>query len=158
MTTTHNTQVSNDPPCNERDRGSALTMVLALMVVGSLAVFALLNLATVLFMNRPPIEIRDRTFWSAKSAVSIAMVEQATFGPNGCYDGYKTFQLNGFTSSVTCQAEAPLTTGRGRYALVTTGNVPTVTPVNGVGATAPMKTISGKAFVNGGRIDAVPRT
>jgi len=142
------------PGKSERDRGSVLTMVLALMVVGSLAVFALLNLATVLFMNRPPIEVRDRTFWSAKSAVSIAMVEQATFGPNGCYDDYKEFMLNGFASAVSCQADPPVTSGRGRYAIVTTSNDPNSSQLRGLGAGAAVKTISGKAFVNAGRIDA----
>ncbi len=138
----------------DRDRGSVLTMVLCLMVVGSLAVFALLNLATVLFMNRPPIEIRDRTFWSAKSAVSIAMVEQASYGPNGCYDGYKVFTLNGFAATVSCQADAPVTSGRGRFAVVTTSNDPNTSQLRGVGPGAAIKEISGSAFVNAGRIDA----
>ena len=66
------------PTTADRRRRSRidLPMILALMVIGSLAVVALLTFATTLFINRPPIEVRDRTFWSAKSAMSMAMVVQ----------------------------------------------------------------------------------
>jgi hypothetical protein len=140
-----------------RDDGSVLTMVLALMVVGSLAVFALLNLATVLFMNRPPIEVRDRTFWSAKSAVSMAMVMQASHGPNGCYDPYRTETLNGFTATVSCTAQPAFTSGRDRYAIVTTSNVPSARPLRGQGPGAIIKPISGNVFLNAGLIDDTSR-
>ena len=85
-----------------RDEGAVLPMILALMVVGSLGVLALLTFATTLFNNRPPIEVRDRTFWTAKSAMGMAMTLQREHGPDGCYQSTDSFEMNGFTANVTC--------------------------------------------------------
>jgi len=140
-------------PDTARDRGSVLPLVLALMVVGSLSVVALLTFATTLFTNRPPIEVRDRTFWSAKSAMSMAMVLQNAHGPDGCYESTDSFTLNGFTANVTCAEGASFATGRGRYAVITTGNDATRRQFVGRGVGATVKPITGPIFVNGGIVD-----
>ncbi len=120
-----------------RDHGSVLTMILALMVVGSLAVLSLLTFATTLFTNRPPIEVRDQTFWSAKSAMSMAMTLQREHGPDGCYQATDSFTLNGFTANVTCTPTGQyFGTGRGRFAVITTSNDPTTVSLAGRGAGA----------------------
>jgi hypothetical protein len=145
----HETQLEPQRP---RDEGSVLPMILALMVVGSLAVVALLTFATTLFMNRPPIEVRDQTFWSAKSAMSMAMTLQREHGPDGCYQPTDSFVLNGFTAQVTCTPTGNyFGTGRGRYAVITTDNDPSVVQLAGRGPTAAgAKSITGNVFVNGG--------
>jgi hypothetical protein len=140
-----------------RDEGSVLPMILALMVVGSLGVLALLTFATTLFTNRPPIEVRDRTFWTAKSAMSMAMTLQREFGPDGCYQSTDSFAMNGFTANVTCTPTGNyFGTGRGRFGLISTSNDPNVVPVAGRGAAAAPKPITGDVFVNGGGFG--PRT
>jgi hypothetical protein len=127
-------------------------MILALMVVGSLGVLALLTFATTLFTNRPPIEVRDRTFWTAKSAMSMAMTLQREHGPDGCYKATDTVTMNGFTADITCTPTGNyFGTGRGRYAVITTTNQPDVVSLAGRGATAAAKPITGDVFVNGGR-------
>ena len=134
-----------------RDEGSVLPMILALMVVGSLGVLALLTFATTLFLNRPPIEVRDRTFWTAKSAMSMAMTLQREHGPDGCYEATDSFDLNGFTANVTCTPTLNyFGTGRGRFAVITTDNDPSVVQLAGRGPTATAKPITGDVFVNGG--------
>ena len=138
-----------------RDEGSVLPMILALMVVGSLSVVALLTFATTLFINRPPIEERDRTFWTAKSAMSMAMTLQREYGPDGCYPGPYAFSLNGFTANVTCTPTANyFGTGRGRFAVITTSNDVEATQLTGSGAGAAIKPIVGDVLVNGGVFDA----
>jgi hypothetical protein len=135
-----------------RDEGSVLPMILALMVVGSLGVVALLTFATTLFTNRPPIEVRDRTFWTAKSAMSMAMTLQREHGPDGCYEATDTVSMNGFTANITCTPTGNyFGTGRGRFAVVTTGNQPDVVSLAGRGAAAVPKPITGNVLVNGGR-------
>jgi hypothetical protein len=134
-----------------RDEGSVLPMILALMVVGSLGVLALLTFATTLFTNRPPIEVRDRTFWTAKSAMSMAMTLQREHGPDGCYQSTDTFAMNGFTANVTCTPTGNyFGTGRGRFAVITTSNDPTVVPLAGRGSPAAVKPVTGNVMVNGG--------
>ncbi len=134
-----------------RDEGSVLPMILALMVVGSLGVVALLTFATTLFVNRPPIEVRDRTFWTAKSAMSMAMTLQREHGPDGCYEATDSFALNGFTANVTCTPTGNyFGTGRGRFAVITTDTDPSVVQLAGRGPTAAAKPITGDVFVNGG--------
>ncbi len=138
-----------------RDEGSVLPMILALMVVGSLSVVALLTFATTLFTNRPPIEVRDRTFWTAKSAMSMAMTLQREYGPDGCYQSTDAFALNGFTANLTCTPTGNyFGTGRGRFAVITTGNTPGVTQLAGRGAGAAIKPITGDVLVNGGTFGA----
>ncbi len=67
--------------------------------------------------------MRDQTFWTAKSAMSMAMTLQRENGPDGCYPGPYAFTLNGFTANVTCTPTGNyFGTGRGRFALITTGN------------------------------------
>ena len=136
----------------QRDEGSVLPMILALMVVGSLGVVALLTFATTLFTNRPPIEVRDRTFWTAKSAMSMAMTLQREHGPDGCYKTTDTVTMNGFTADITCTPTGNyFGTGRGRYAVVTTTNQADAVSLAGRGATAAPKPITGDVFVNAGR-------
>ena len=137
-----------------RDEGSVLPMILALMVVGSLGVVALLTFATTLFINRPPIEVRDQTFWTAKSAMSMAMTLQRENGPDGCYPGPYAFSLNGFTANVTCTPTGNyFGTGRGRFALITTGNDFDTQQLVGSGVGAIVKPIVGDVLVNGGSFD-----
>ncbi len=129
-------------------------MILALMVVGSLGVVALLTFATTLFINRPPIEVRDQTFWTAKSAMSMAMTLQRENGPDGCYPGPYAFSLNGFTANVTCTPTGNyFGTGRGRFALITTGNDFDTQQLVGSGVGAIVKPIVGDVLVNGGSFD-----
>jgi len=151
------TAIAADTELAERDRGSVLLMILALMVLGSLAVVALLTFATTLFINRPPIEVRDRTFWSAKSAMSMAMVEQTAFGPESCYKTTDVFPLNGYNANVTCTPVTQLTDAKGRLGVITTSNVSTTNPLNGLGPTAIVKPITGGVFVNGGNLEATSR-
>ncbi len=139
------------PPTPPRDEGSVLPMILALMVVGSLSVVALLTFATTLFTNRPPIEVRDRTFWTAKSAMSMAMTLQREHGPDGCYQATDSVTMNGFTADITCTPTGNyFGTGRGRYAVITTTNNPTGVSLAGRGAAAAVKPITGDVFVNAG--------
>ena len=139
---------------NQRDEGSVLPMILALMVVGSLGVLALLTFATTLFRNRPPIEVRDQTFWTAKSAMSMAMTLQRENGPDGCYPGPYAFTLNGYTANVTCTPTGNyFGTGRGRFALITTGNDFDTQQVVGSGVGAIVKPIVGDVLINGGSFD-----
>ncbi len=140
-----------------RDRGSILPMILALMVVGSLAVVALLTFATTLFSNRPPIEVRDRTFWSAKSAMSMAMVLQKAHGPEGCYKAADSMTLNDFVAEVRCVPGAQVSTGRERFAVITTGNEATTTPLVGRGVGSLIKPITGNVFVNAGVLNDTSR-
>jgi len=127
-------------------------MILALMVVGSMGVLALLTFATTLFTNRPPIEVRDRTFWTAKSAMSMAMTLQREHGPDGCYQSTDSVTMNGFTADITCTPTGNyFGTGRGRYAVITTTNQRDVVSLAGRGASAAAKPITGDVFVNGGR-------
>jgi hypothetical protein len=147
---------STTPSTPRRDEGSVLPMILALMVVGSLGVLALLTFATTLFANRPPIEVRDRTFWTAKSAMSMAMTLQREHGPDGCYQATDTVTMNGFTADITCTPTGNyFGTGRGRFAVVTTTNQPDVVPLAGRGAAAAAKPVTGDVFVNGGRFGAL---
>ena len=146
---------STPPTTPLRDEGSVLPMILALMVVGSLGVLALLTFATTLFTNRPPIEVRDRTFWTAKSAMSMAMTLQREHGPDGCYQATDTVTMNGFTADITCTPTGNyFGTGRGRYAVITTTNQPDVVALAGRGATAVAKPITGDVFVNAGSFGA----
>jgi hypothetical protein len=139
------------PGTRPRDEGSVLTMILALMVIGSLAVFSLLSFATTLFTNRPPIEERDKTFWTAKSAMSMAMTLQREYGPAGCYKTTDTFTLNGLTANVTCTPTGLyFGTGRGRFAIITTTNDPSAPSLAGNGPGAEVKPISGSVVLNGG--------
>ncbi len=139
----------------QRDEGSVLPMILALMVVGSLGVVALLTFATTLFINRPPIEVRDQTFWSAKSAMSMAMTLQREHGPDGCYPGPYAFTLNGFTADVTCTPTGNyFGTGRGRFALITTSNDFEAEQLAGSGTGAAVKPIVGDVLLNGGSFSA----
>ena len=134
-----------------RDEGSVLPMILALMVVGSLAVVALLTFATTLFANRPPIEVRDRTFWTAKSAMSMAMTLQREHGPDGCYQSTDSFAMNGFVANLTCTPTGNyFGTGRGRYALITTTNNNSAGSFIGRGPGADVKPVTGNVFVNAG--------
>ena len=140
--------MSNDTvqqPLPSRDEGSVLPMILALMVVGSLAVVALLTFATTLYSNRPPIEVRDRTFWTAKSAMSMAMTLQRENGPDGCYQTTDSFSLNGYTADVTCTPTGNyFGTGRGRFAVITTSNDQTATSFAGRGPGAEIKPVTGR--------------
>jgi len=139
---------------NLRDEGSVLPMILALMVVGSLSVVALLTFATTLFTNRPPIEVRDQTFWTAKSAMGMAMTLQRENGPDGCYQATDSFTLNGFTANVTCTPTGNyFGTGRGRFAVMTTSNEFSTTQLTGRGSAAEVKPIIGDVFINGGAFD-----
>jgi hypothetical protein len=143
---------SNGPKL--RDEGSVLPMILGLMVVGSLGVVALLTFATTLFINRPPIEVRDQTFWTAKSAMSMAMTLQRENGPDGCYPGPYDFTLNGFTANVTCTPTGNyFGTGRGRFALITTGNGFQTEPLVGNGPGAAVKPLVGDVLFNAGSFD-----
>jgi hypothetical protein len=143
---------------DQRDQGSILPMILALMVVGSLAVVALLTFATTLFSNRPPIEVRDRTFWSAKSAMSMAMVLQKAHGPDGCYTTTTDrITLNGYVAEVRCDQGAQVTTGRGRFAIITTGNDATTSSLIGRGVGSLVKPITGDVFANAGLLNETSR-
>lgn len=150
MTRPHAIDPSDPNGAPRRDEGSVLPMILALMVIGSLGVVALLTFATTLFTNRPPIEVRDGTFWTAKSAMSMAMTMQREAGPDGCYQASDTISLNGYTAAVTCTATGNyFGTGRGRFGVITTGNDPVGNQLGGTGVGAP-KPITGDVFVNGG--------
>lgn len=142
----------------ELDRGAVLPMVISLMVIGSFAVVGLLTFATTLYKIRPPIEVRDRSFWSAKSAMEMAMAKQRQFGPDGCYSPTDTITLNGFAASVTCTPTANyFGTGRGRFAVITTANEPASKQFYARGADPgppPVKPLTGDVFVNGGYFDA----
>ena len=134
-----------------RDEGSVLPMILALMVVGSLAVVALLTFATTLFTNRPPIEVRDRTFWTAKSAMSMAMTLQREHGPDGCYQSTDSFAMNGYVANLTCTPTGNyFGTGRGRYAVITTTNNNSAGSFIGRGPGSDVKPVTGNVFVNAG--------
>ena len=136
------------------DRGAVLPMVLSLMVIGSFAVLGLLTFASTLFRIRPPIEVRDRSFWTAKSAMDMAMTRQRQFGPDGCYAGTDTISLNGFTAAVTCTPTGNYYgSGRGRFAVITTGANPDNASFSAAGPGFPTKPIDGDVFVNGGYFD-----
>ncbi len=122
-------------------------MVLAMMVVGSVIVVALLNFAVTLFRTQPRLAERDDTFLSARSAMEMAIVFQRDSGPGGCYTDVQpaTFEINGHTATVSCSpAGNYYGTARNQLGIITTGMDPATA------LTGPAKgQVQGAVFVAG---------
>ena len=146
------------PRPNRNDSGSILTITLLMVIVGSLVIGGLLTFTATVIRSRPPLEERTRGIESAKSAMRLAIMMQVTKGPAGCIDPAMnpagTFNLNGFTGTVTCTPLAYYDTGRNRYGVITTHSDPTRSALSGSTAGAYsgafLKDVDGDVFLNGG--------
>ena len=138
----------------DRDAGSVLPMTLAFLALGSLVVMALLSFASVLFLNRPPLEERSDSLEAVRSAMRMAITMQRSHGPDGCFDHPSgTFAINNRTVSVNCQVVTQENRIGGRFSLIATTN--RGNPARGgaaIAATGTGKSILNDVFVNGGSL------
>ncbi len=150
---------TNEAAAAERDRGSLLTIVMVLVIVGGLVVGGLLTFTSTVLRARPPLEERTRGVESAKSAMRLAIMMQVSKGPSGCISQSEypagTFDLNGFTAAVTCTPLAYFDTGRQRYGVITTHSDPArggLVGFNGAPSGQFLKDVDGDVFLNGGNL------
>jgi hypothetical protein len=139
------------------DEGSILTLTLVLVLVCSMIIGGLLTFTDTVLRSRPPLEERTRGVESAKSAMRTAIMMQVSKGAIGCMSQADyptgTFNVNGFTSNVSCSVLDFADTGRNRYGVVTTQNNPASTALTGYsGSTGARKDIDGDVFLNGGNL------
>ncbi|MEL6890151.1 MAG: hypothetical protein AAFP84_01035, partial [Actinomycetota bacterium] len=152
---------------SRRDRGSVLTMTLAMMVFGSLVLTALLTFAVTLFRNRPPLDERNAAVETARSAMRVAITLQRDHGPDWCFADSYELALNGFDVDIECntdnspgiQVDGTLDssqgnyfgTGRNRYSIITTtAGDAGIVPLRGDASSPWPKTIDGAVWVAGG--------
>lgn len=103
-----------------RDDGSALVLVLVLMVVGSLIVTGLLRYTLAILDTRPALHEQNAAAEAVKSVTRMAITLQRDAGPADCFATSATYTMNGVGVSATCTSLSSYTTGRGRTGAIAT--------------------------------------
>lgn len=106
----------------ERDRGSALLMVMVLMVVGGVIATGLLTYSQAVIRARPVLHERTAGVEAVKSATRMAVTLQREFGPSDCFASTARWDLADTAVTATCTTMSSYTTGRGRVGTVVTAN------------------------------------
>ena len=107
---------------DDRDRGSALLMVMVLMVVGGIIATGLLTYSQAVIRARPALHERVAGAEAVKSGTRIAITLQREFGPSGCFAGSVQWTIASTPVTATCSTVSSYTTGRGRLGSVITAN------------------------------------
>ena len=134
-----------------RDQGSALLLVLILMVIGSVIAVGLLTYTRVLLDTRPALHEQNAAAEAVKSGTRMAITLQRDFGPSGCFATSANWSLNGYNVNSTCSTIASYSTGSNRYGAITTLNSGSI--ANLVGPTwagASSSAINGNIVINTG--------
>jgi hypothetical protein len=105
-----------------RDQGSALLLVLILMVVGSVIAIGLLTFTRVLLDTRPALHEQNSAAEAVKSGTRMAIALQRDFGPSSCFAASTNWSLNGYNVNSTCTTVTSYTSGASRYGTITTLN------------------------------------
>ena len=137
--------------CGSDDRGSALLMVMILMVVGGIIATGLLTYSQAVIRARPALHERIAGAEAVKSGTRMAITLQREFGPSDCFTGSTQWTIAGADVTATCTSLSNYTTGRGRIGTVVTANSGTpssiVTPT-WAGSVA--RALSGDVSINTG--------
>lgn len=107
---------------DDRDRGSALLMVMVLMVVGGIIATGLLAYSQAVIRARPALHERVAGAEAVKSGTRIAITLQREFGPTGCFTDSVQWTIASTPVTATCSTVSSYTTGRGRLGSVITAN------------------------------------
>ncbi len=107
---------------DDRDRGSALLMVMVLMVVGGIIATGLLTYSQAVIRARPALHERVAGAEAVKSGTRIAITLQREFGPSGCFADSVQWTIASTPVTATCSTVSSYTTGRGRLGSVITAN------------------------------------
>ena len=140
---------------SERDQGSALLLVLILMVVGSIIAIGLLTFTRVLLDTRPALHEQNAAAEAVKSGTRMAITLQRDFGPSSCFAASTNWTLNGYNVNSTCTTVTSYTTGVNRYGTITTlnsGTMTNITTPSWAGATT--SALSGNVLINAGTATA----
>ena len=133
------------------DRGSALLMVMILMVVGGVIASGLLAYSQAVIRARPLLHERTAGAEAAKSGTRMAISLQREFGPSDCFVGTTQWTIGGADVTVTCTTLSSYTTGRGRIGSVITANSGTPSNIITPTWTASMaRALSGEVSINTG--------
>ena len=133
------------------DRGSALLMVMILMVVGGVIATGLLTYSRAVIRARPALHERIAGAEAVKSGTRMAITLQREFGPTDCFAASTRWTIAGTAVTATCTSLSNYTTGRGRVGTVITAN--SSTPMNIVTPTWAgnvARALSGEVAINTG--------
>ncbi|MTA29139.1 MAG: hypothetical protein F2562_09850, partial [Actinobacteria bacterium] len=106
----------------ERDRGSALLMVMVLMVVGGVIATGLLTYSQAVIRARPALHERIAGAEAVKSGTRMAITLQREFGPSDCFARSVRWTIADTAVTATCSTMSSYTTGRGRIGTIITAN------------------------------------
>ena len=140
---------------SERDHGSALLLVLILMVVGSVIAIGLLTFTRVLLDTRPALHEQNSAAEAVKSGTRMAITLQRDFGPSACFAASANWSLNGYNVNSTCTTVTSYTSGANRYGTITTLNSGTTTNISTPSWAGAITTaLSGNILINAGTATA----
>ena len=105
---------------SRNDDGSALILVLVLMVVGSLIVTGLLRYTQAILDTRPALHEQNTAAEAVKSVTRMAITLQRDAGPAACFTSSTVYSINGIGVNASCTTLSSYTTGRGRIGVVST--------------------------------------
>jgi len=140
---------------SERDQGSALLLVLILMVVGSVIAIGLLTFTRVLLDTRPALHEQNSAAEAVKSGTRMAITLQRDFGPSACFAASANWSINGYNVNSTCTTVTSYTSGANRYGTITTlnsGTTANISTPSWAGATT--TALSGNILINAGTATA----
>ncbi|MEI7507055.1 MAG: hypothetical protein WCK23_09590, partial [Actinomycetes bacterium] len=147
------TVVCREP--SESDQGSALLLVLILMVVGSVIAIGLLTFTRVLLDTRPALHEQNSAAEAVKSGTRMAITLQRDFGPAACFAPSANWSLNGYNVNSTCTTVTSYTSGANRYGAITTLNSGTTTNISTPSwAGTTTSALSGNILINAGTATA----
>lgn len=140
---------------SERDHGSALLLVLILMVVGSVIAIGLLTFTRVLLDTRPALHEQNSAAEAVKSGTRMAITLQRDFGPSACFSASANWSLNGYNVNSTCTTVTSYTSGANRYGTITTLNSGTTANISTPSWAGAITTaLSGNILINAGTATA----
>ncbi|MFM8562513.1 MAG: hypothetical protein ACKOCE_01305 [Acidimicrobiia bacterium] len=135
----------------DRDQGSALLMVMVLMVVGGIIATGLLAYSGAVIRARPALHERVAGAEAVKSGTRMAITLQREFGPSGCFADSAQWVIASTPVTATCSTVSSYTTGRGRLgSVVTTNTANTGFLVTPTWAGNIAQALSGEATINTG--------
>lgn len=105
-----------------RDRGSALLLVMVLMVVGGVIATGLLTYSQAVIRARPALHERIAGAEAVKSGTRMAITLQREFGPSDCFASTARWTIADTPVTATCSTLSSYTTGRGRIGTIITAN------------------------------------
>jgi len=105
-----------------RDSGSALLMVMILMVVGGVIATGLLTYSQAVIRARPALHERIAGAEAVKSGTRMAITLQREFGPSDCFTRSVRWTIADTAVTATCSSLSSYTTGRGRIGTIITAN------------------------------------